>query len=334
MSKYRIAWWVNFLAVITLILVSLSIGRYYVPIDSVVRILWGKLLGLPLNSPSVYEVVILRIRLPRIILAFFIGGGLSMAGAALQSMFSNPLVSSDILGVSSGAGFGASLGILLVGNGIFSQILSLAFGILTVGAIYFLVRDSSKPVYVLVLSGVIISSLFQALISILKFVADPEDKLPVLTYWLMGSLSNASYHDMLLALPLLLTGITTLWLLRWRMNLLFLPTEELISLGTAVKRLKGFVIISSTFIVASSVAIGGIISWVGLIIPHIVRIFWGDNNQNVLPFCFLLGGAYLVFIDTLARTISPSEIPISILTALIGAPFFAFLLKRLYRGVL
>jgi iron complex transport system permease protein len=327
--KKSVLWGLAICLPVVLSLVALGVGRYTIPLDDVIGVLLTKAGFSDRQWQTVYETVLFKIRVPRILLALLIGGGLSIAGAALQGMFSNPLVSPDILGVSAGAGFGASLGIVLVGTGIFTQFMSLMGGLLAIALIFLLVgRGVSRAIYVLVLSGVIVSSLFNALISLMKFVADPEDKLPTITYWLMGSLSNVTYRDVAIALPLLVLGISTLFFLRWRINLLALPEDELKSLGIAVGRLKAMVMLSSTLIVATSVAVGGIIGWVGLVIPHIARMLVGSNNQQVIPMSFLLGASYLLIIDTLARSMSAVEIPISILTALVGAPFFAFLLKR------
>jgi len=275
------------------------------------------------------ETVVMNIRLPRILLALLIGAGLSIAGASFQGMFANPLVSPDILGVSAGAGFGAALGILFLGNGLGAQLLSLAFGLVAIVFTFFISgMKKEMPLYMMVLAGVVSGALFQALISLIKFVADPQDKLPAITYWLMGSLSTASYRDLLIGGPLILIGIIILYILRWRMNILSLSDEEATSLGINITRMKWIVIFAATLITASSVAIAGIIGWVGLIIPHIARMIVGNNNQYVLPASLSIGAVYLLLIDNLARSMTATEIPLSILTAIIGAPFFAFLLKK------
>jgi iron complex transport system permease protein len=308
---------------------ALGVGRYSIAFGDVVHLIVSKLIGRETTLPAVYETIVFQVRLPRVLSALMIGAGLSIAGAALQGMFSNPLVSSDILGVSAGAGFGASLGIILFGTGLGAQAMALVFGLFTIALIYLLIGGGAKPIYMIVLAGVIVSSLFQALISLVKFVADPEDKLPAITYWLMGSLSNITHRDVFMAAPLLIGGIVVLLLLRWRINLLSLPEDELKSLGISIGLLRALIIFSSTLIVAISVAMGGIIGWVGLVIPHISRMLVGSNNQHVLPMSVILGSSYLLLIDVMARSFSAVEIPISILTALIGAPFFAILLKRL-----
>jgi len=327
MKKWKIAlFWV---LPIIVALVSLGVGRFGVDLGQIVKILISPIFPIEQTWTQMEETVVMQIRLPRIILAFLIGGGLAIAGAAFQGMFGNPLVSPDILGVSAGAGFGASLGILIAGHGIAAQVMALLFGL---GAIIFTYLISgvkkSAPIFMLVLAGVVTSALFQALISLTKFVADPEEKLPAITYWLMGSLGTATYKDVYIAGPIILIGILILYALRWRINLLTLPEDEAKSLGISVTRLKWTVIFGATLITAASVAVAGIVGWVGLIIPHIARMIVGNNNQLVLPVSVSIGGAYLLIIDNLARSITATEIPLSILTAIIGAPFFAILLRK------
>ncbi|NIZ19767.1 iron ABC transporter permease [Spirochaetales bacterium BR151] len=321
-------WVVMALLPIVLGVAVLGFGRMQIAFSDVVGVLWSRVSGNGVSWPSVYEVVIFKIRIPRVLMALLLGGGLAVAGASLQGMFANPLVSSDILGVSAGAGFGAALGIIWWGTGLPTQMMALLGGLLAIFLVALLVGRGTRSIFVLVLAGVIVSALFQALISLMKFIADPEDKLPTITYWLMGSLSSVSYRDLQIALPLMGLSIGILWLLRWRINLLSLPEDELRSLGISVGLLKGLIIVSSTLIVATSVAVAGIIGWVGLVIPHMARMLVGANNQQVIPMSLLLGSSYLLVIDTLARSMSAVEMPISILTALIGAPVFALLLKR------
>ena len=310
-------------------LASLSIGRFNVDFITAIKILLSPIVSIEQTWTVMEHNVIMDVRLPRIILALLIGAGLSVSGASFQGMFANPLVSSDILGVSAGAGFGASLGILVFGNGYITQFFALAFGLSAI-AFMFSISGAKKtmPVFTLVLAGVVTSALFNALISLAKFVADPEEKLPAITYWLMGSLGTASYQDIGMAAPLILCGIAILNAIRWRINLLTLPDDEAKSLGLNVSHFKWLVIIGATICTASSVAVAGIVGWVGLIIPHIARMFVGNNNERVLPASMILGATYLLLIDTLARSVTATEIPLSILTAIIGAPFFAYLLRK------
>ncbi len=327
MKKWKTAlFWI--LPIIVAI-VSLGVGRFGVDLGQIIKILISPVIPIEQTWTQMQETVVLQIRLPRILLALLIGGGLAIAGAAFQGMFGNPLVSPDILGVSAGAGFGASLGILIGGQGIMAQAMALVFGIGAIVFTYFVSGvKRSAPIFMLVLAGVVTSALFQALISLTKFVADPEEKLPAITYWLMGSLGTATYKDLYIAGPIILTGILILYALRWRINLLTLPEDEAKSLGISVTRLKWTVIFGATLITAASVAVAGIVGWVGLIIPHIARMLVGNNNQLVLPVSVSIGGAYLLIIDNLARSITATEIPLSILTAIIGAPFFALLLRK------
>ncbi|MEK3763460.1 FecCD family ABC transporter permease [Solibacillus sp. FSL K6-4121] len=308
---------------------SLGIGRFEVDFVTVVKILGSHIFPIEETWTQMEYNVVMTVRLPRIILALLIGAGLSISGAAFQGMFANPLVSADILGVAAGAGFGASIGILLFGNGYVTQGLALIFGLAAIGFTYVIGGSGrNMPIFMLVLAGVVTSALFNALISLTKFVADPEEKLPAITYWLMGSLGTASYRDLWTAGPIILVGMLILLALRWRINLLTLPDEEAKSLGINVTRLKWLVIAGATLCTAAAVAVAGIVGWVGLIIPHIARMFVGSNNERVLPVSIALGGAYLLLIDTLARSVTAAEIPLSILTAIVGAPFFAYLLRR------
>lgn len=314
---------------IVIALSSLGIGRFEVDVVTVMQILFSHVFPIEQTWTQMEYNVVMQIRLPRVILALLIGAGLSISGAAFQGMFGNPLVSADILGVAAGAGFGASIGILLFGNSFTTQMFALVFGLAAIGFTYMIGGvGKSLPIFMLVLAGVVTSALFNALISLTKFVADPEEKLPAITYWLMGSLGTASYRDLWIAGPFILVGISMLFVIRWRINLLTLPDEEAKSLGISVGRLKWLVICGATMITAASVAIAGIVGWVGLIIPHIARMIVGNNNQFVLPLSLALGGSYLLVIDNLARSLTAAEIPLSILTAIVGAPFFAYLLRK------
>lgn len=327
MKKWIIA--LLWIVPVMIALLSLGIGRFTVDLPIILKILTSHVIPIEQTWTKMEETVVMQIRLPRILLALLIGGGLSIAGASFQGMFGNPLVSPDILGVSAGAGFGASLGILLFGTGFTAQIFALIFGLCAIG-FTFMIAGSKKgsPLFMYVLAGVVTSALFQALISLTKFVADPEDKLPAITYFLMGSLGTASYRDLFIGGPIILAGILILYLLRWRINLLTLPDDEVKSLGIPLTRLKWTVIFGATLVTAASVAVAGIVGWVGLVIPHVARMLVGNNNQHVLPVSISIGAVYLLLIDTIARSVTATEIPLSILTAIIGAPFFAVLLRK------
>lgn len=323
--KHILIWGVPLLIAVA----SLGMGRFEVDFATVVKILASHVFPIEETWTQMEYNVVMTVRFPRILLALLVGAGLSISGAAFQGMFANPLVSADILGVAAGAGFGASIGILLFGNGYITQIFALAFGL---AAIFFTYTiggvGKNLPIYMLVLAGVVTSALFNALISLTKFLADPEEKLPSITYWLMGSLGTASYRDLWTAGPIIVIGILILLAVRWRINLLTLPDDEAKSLGINVTSLKWLVITGATLCTAAAVAIAGIVGWVGLIIPHIARMLVGNNNERVLPVSLALGGGYLLIIDTLARTLTAAEIPLSILTAIVGAPFFAYLLRK------
>lgn len=328
MKKWQIA--LMWLLPIVVAVVSLGIGRFYVDPITIVKILTSQVFPIDQTWSNMEETVVMNVRFPRILLALLIGSGLAMAGASFQGMFGNPLVSPDILGVSAGAGFGASLGILLFGQGVTAQLLALVFGLLAILFTFFVAGNrKNAAIYMFVLAGVITSALFNALISLTKFVADPEEKLPAITYWLMGSLGTATYRDLSIAGPIILFGMLILYVLRWRLNLLTLPEDEAKSMGIPVTALKWAVIAGATIITAATVAAAGIVGWVGLIIPHVARMFVGNNNQFVLPVSLAIGSVYLLIIDDLARSLTATEIPLSILTAIIGAPFFAYLLRRM-----
>ena len=257
------------------------------------------------------------------------GMGLAIAGASFQGLFRNPLVGPGILGVASGAGFGACLGILISGHMIVVQGLAFAFGFLAVLAAYMISRlKTGTSLLMLVLGGVIIGALFGALIGIVKYVADPQDQLPTIVYWLMGSMAGASYHHLLVGAPPILIASSALLLVRWRINVLSLGEEEAQSLGINTQLLRWLIIIASTIITAAVVSLCGIVGWVGLVVPHIGRMLVGPNHKVLLPACVSIGAFALLLIDDVARAATAAEIPLSILTALIGAPFFAYLLRK------
>lgn len=306
------------------VLAAMCIGRYTLPVGKVIEILFH-----PGNIKGTEEIVVWNVRFPRTVMAMIVGAGLSCVGVSLQAMFANPLVSSHILGVSYSAGFGAALGILLCSNYLLIEASALIFGFAGMALTYFLSRKNGRSnTLMLVLSGVIVGSVFEALTSFIKYIADPEEKLPAITYWLMGSLAGASKSDLCKAVPMIGAAVFALWLLRWRLNVLSLPEDEAVSLGINVKATRLFVIAATTVIVAASVSFCGVISFVGLAVPHFARMIVGNDHRVLLPASVLMGGIFLIIIDTLARSITAAEIPLSILTALIGAPVFALLLHR------
>jgi iron complex transport system permease protein len=329
----RVAWLAMILVPLAALYVSLFVGRFTVPAADVARILASRLWPMTPDWPASVETIVLQIRLPRAILAMFVGAGLSVSGAAFQGMFRNPLVSPDILGVTAASGFGAALALLLSRGAFELELIAFLFGILGVGLTYLLARTyRSTPVLMLVLSGVIVAAFFSALLSGAKYLADPDSKLPVITYWLLGSLNGASMRSLSLALPPIVLGGAGLMLVRWRLNVLSMGDEEARSLGVRTDRLKGIIIICTTLITAAAVSVCGIVGWVGLVIPHLARMWVGPDHRALLPAACSIGATYLLLIDDVARTASASEIPLGILTAIVGAPFFAYLLRKTRGG--
>lgn len=321
-------------ALLALAAVSLALGPYPLSPAELLSVVVARLGGPPHGLAPAAETVLMDIRLPRVVAAVLVGAALSGAGATYQSLFRNPLVSPDILGVSAGAGLGAALGIYLGLPAVGIQILAFVFGMVTVMLVYVISRAvrAHEPVLVLVLAGVVMGTLAGACISLLKYLADPYDQLPAITFWLLGSLASVTGGDARSTLPLVLVGLVPLVLLRWRMNLMSLGDEEARALGINVGVLRTVFIAAATLITAAAVSISGVIGWVGLVIPHIARMLVGPDFGRLLPTALLLGAAYLLAVDDLARSIAALEIPLGILTAFLGAPFFLWLLARSRRG--
>lgn len=312
---------------------SLFMGRYPISPAEVIQVLYSYLSGNPLPDSMIDQSIIIGIRIPRALLAMLVGAGISISGAACQGMFKNPLVSPDILGVSTGAGFGAVFGILISSGTLCISVSAFSFGILSVLIVLFMGQvNRTRPVLTLILSGIIVSSIFTALISLVKYLADPYDKLPTIIYWLMGSFAKASYSDLQMICIPVIGGMFVLLMVRWRMNILSLGDEEARSLGEKPDLLRWVIIAAVTLITASAVTVSGIIGWVGLVIPHICRMLMGVDHKYLFPSSVLIGAAFLGFIDIIARTATPAEIPIGILTAIVGAPFFAVLFNRIKKG--
>lgn len=313
---------------------SLTLGRYHVSLEEIVTLFASKLGLSHAVLPENVSTVILNVRLPRLVAAVMIGAGLSMAGGAYQGMFRNPLVSPDILGASAGAGFGAALGIMLSKSVFVTQILALGFGLAAVLVTYTLAGRLRRgdPTLFLVLTGILVGTVFTSLISILKVLADPYDKLPAITFWLMGSLAAINRHDLMILAGPMVAGGLALILVRWHLNPLSFGEEEAQAMGAETGKLRVVVIGACTLITASAVSVAGIIGWVGLIIPHLARGMVGPDYRKLLPVSAVIGGVYLLLVDDLARLAGPLELPLGILTALIGAPFFMFLLTRTRRA--
>lgn len=307
-------------------LIGLSMGRMDIKISEII-LFFKNLIGGEQVDPLM-ESLIINIRLPRVLTALIVGGGLTAAGIAFQALFSNPLATPDILGVTSAASLGAVIGIILSLGTMGIQVLAMIFGLLSILITINLVKRDETSMIMLVLAGIIVSSLANALASLLKYTADPMDKLPQITYWLMGSFGRTSYKNLALAGPLILISIFVIYKMRWSLNLLSLSEDEARSLGINVKKTRLIFILAATFITASSVSICGQIGWIGLIIPHLVRLMVGSNNLYTLPLGISFGAGFMVLIEALSRTVSVIELPISILTAIIGAPIFIILMRR------
>ena len=315
---------------IFLFFASFLLGRYPIsPIDVINTILCPIFPQLEV-SPTITTIVF-EIRLPRIIAALIVGAALAMAGAAFQSIFKNPLVSSDLLGVSNGAGFGAALAIVLSGSNAVVQIFAFIFGLISVSVTYLISRAyKAGGILILVLSGVAISAFFNSLISAIKFVADPDDKLPEIVYWLMGSLASVTADKLIMISIPIIIGFAILIALRWQMNLLAMGDEEAQSLGLNPSRVRLLVIAGCTLLTSAAVSVSGVIGWIGLVIPHMTRMIVGPDNRILIPASLSLGASFLLLIDNISRAFISIEIPIGILTAIIGVPIFLYLLKKGY----
>ena len=314
---------------LVLIMAALCLGRYgQTPADTI-KILLSRVVPLPQTWEDGAENVVLRVRPPRIAAALLVGAALSISGTAYQGIFKNPLVSPDMLGVSSGASVGAAVAILAGAAAGMTQLGALAGGIaavvLTV-TIPKLMRNSST--LVLVLAGIIVQGFMNALLGLLKYVADPESELAEITYWQMGRISNTSTADVLAVLPAIGAGTIILLALRWRINVLSMGDSQAESLGVNIRLIRGLAVLCSTVVTACAVCISGVVSWVGLIIPHMCRMLFGPDNCKIMPMSLVVGASFLLVVDTLARTISSTEIPLSIITGFIGAPLYAWLLFR------
>lgn len=319
-------YFVSFGILIGISFAVLGIGRYNIGYADILSAL-GHLVGFKSELGDRILFVILEVRLPRVILAIFVGAALGMVGASFQSIFRNPLASPDILGVSSGAGFGAALALLLGLNIYFLTLFAFVFGILTLILTFIIARDSNNRIMI-ILSGIIISALFQSLIALLKYIADPQDTLPAITYWLLGSLAVSDIWQLVFCCAGMSAGGIVLFIYRWKHNLLMLDDIEAKSLGLNIARIRIVLIFASTLMVSCAVSICGIIGWVGLIIPHIARIISSSNTAIVIPLSVFIGAIFMVAIDTIARSVSSEEIPISILSAIIGAGFFLSILYK------
>ena len=316
-------------ALLALFLLSFVAGRYGVPLGQVVRILLSGMLPLEQTWTDNMAIAVLNVRLPRILLACLVGCGLSAAGTGYQTVFQNPMAAPDILGASSGACFGAALAILTGQGAVMITVFAFLASLLSVALVYLVGNHTrGNRVVNLLLAGIMVGSLFSACTSYIKLVADPTNQLPQITYWLMGSLSGTRMGTVKFAAVCMAVGLVPLLLLRWRMNLLTLSPDEARAMGVHTDRLRLAVILSSTVLTAAAVSVSGMIGWVGLVIPHLSRRIVGSDCRRLMPMACLFGAAFLLLVDNMARCLTATEIPIGILTAFVGAPFFIYLMVR------
>lgn len=316
-------------ALLALFLLSFVMGRYGVPLGQVVRILLSGVLPLEQTWTDNMAIAVLNVRLPRILLACLVGCGLSAAGTGYQTVFQNPMAAPDILGASSGACFGAALAIMTGQSAVMITVFAFLASLLSVALVYLVGNHTrGNRVVNLLLAGIMVGSLFSACTSYIKLVADPTNQLPQITYWLMGSLSGTRMGTVRFAAVCMAVGLVPLLLLRWRMNLLTLSPDEARAMGVHTDRLRLAVILSSTVLTAAAVSVSGMIGWVGLVIPHLSRRIVGSDCRRLMPMSCLFGAAFLLLVDNMARCLTATEIPIGILTAFVGAPFFIYLMVR------
>jgi iron complex transport system permease protein len=315
------------------VLVAFTVGRYPVTLAELIEVLVSRLGGRDATVSPAVENVVLLVRGPRVIAAALVGAALAVAGTAFQGIFRNPLVSPDILGASSGAALGAVLGIYFSLGVIGIEALAFAGGLVAVAAVYVIgsLLRSRDPILVLVLTGVVVGALLGAGVGLVKYLADPYNQLPAMTFWLLGSLAATTVSDLVPLAGAVAVGTVVLIALRWRLNVMSLPEDEARALGLATGPFRIAIIAAATLVTSASVATSGVVGWVGLVVPHLARALVGPDFPRLVPTAALLGGGYLLFIDTIARTAAPVEIPLGILTAVIGTPFFIWLLAGMQR---
>ena len=315
---------VGVLLIILPIIISvlcLGMGRLNIPISDIIKYFKG------LEIPANYKLTIENIRIPRIISTMVVGASLPLAGLIFQSYFSNPLATPDTLGVASGSCFGAALGILFSFNIFGIETMAFVFGIITVVLTGITGMKRSESKQTIILAGIIVGSLFQSLISFVKFIADTDTQLPSITFFLMGSFQSVGRQTLLVSVPIVVICIAVIFLLRWRINLLTIDDDVVKTMGVNITMLRIIVIIAATIITAISISMAGQVGWVGLIIPHFCRMLVGENHTRLVPFTISIGICFMVIIDTISRSMFAAEIPISVLTSIIGAPFFIYMLR-------
>ena len=308
---------------------SFLIGRFSISIETVWDIIRSKFVEVEPYWEETLETVVVQVRLPRILLAILVGGALAVSGASYQTLFKNPMVSPDILGISAGAGLGAALAMIKNGPWWQIQLSALVFGIVAVAITYTIGNIFGRQnITVLVLSGVIVSSFFQALLSIVKTLADTDNQLPSITFWLMGSLGKSSNRDVLIVLPVIMISLLLLFVFRYSIDVLAAGEDQALTMGVNVPLVKFVVVLASTILTVVSVSVCGIIGWVGMVVPHMARMIFGSSYPKLLSSSFLMGGLFLLFVDNIIRGIERVELPLGVLTALIGTPIFVLLISR------
>ena len=326
--KHRRTVGIMVLCLLLSILASFTLGRYPVSVGELLGVLGSKLgFDVDVFWTTQVEAAVWNIRLPRVILSVLVGACLAAAGGAYQGVFQNPMASPDILGASAGAGFGAALAILLGASSVGITLGAFAASLVTVALVFTVSRHArGDRVLGLVLAGIMVSSLFQSGTSFLKLVADPNNQLPQITYWLMGSLSGAAWGDITFVLLPILAGLIPLLLLRWQLNVITIGDDEARAMGVNPQKVRLGIVICSTLVTASAVSVSGMIGWVGLVIPHMMRRVVGSDYRYLMPASMLGGGIFLLIVDNVSRNLTVAGIPIGILTAFIGAPFFLWLI--------
>lgn len=320
---------VLFALLLILILVCLCMGKYSISPEECIKIVFGRLFGIDGMWDVMDENLILGVRLPRVMATVIVGASLALSGAVYQSVFKNPLVSPDFLGVSSGACIGAAIAILMSMTSMLVQVFAFLGGILAVGltmAIPGILRSESNVM--LVLAGIIVGGAMSSVLGFIKYIADPETQLAAITYWQLGSFAYVDIRGIMNVLPLSLIAAAILIAMSWWINVLSMGEQEARSLGANLSLLRGLCIVCSTVLTAGAVCISGTIGWIGLVMPHFGRMMVGSDNRILLPASCLVGGIFMLIVDTVTRIIGPAEMPVSILTGIIGAPFFAWLLYR------
>ena len=315
------------------IIVSLVLGRYPIPPVEAFKMLAAWVFPIEPSWTYQMETLFFNVRLPRILMSMLVGCCLAAAGAAYQGTFQNPLVSPDILGASQGAALGAAIGILMHFGGTGVSIMAFCFSLLSVLLVLLISRRAKgNHMLVVVLAGVMVSSLFSAGVSYAKLVADPTNELADITYWLMGSVTGATMKQVARVFPIMAVGLIALYAMRWKINVLTMGDDEAATMGVDARRIRLVIILASTLVTAASVSVTGMIGWVGLVIPHLSRMLIGCDYRTLLPASMLMGATFLLIVDDISRLATAAEIPIGILTAFIGAPFFLYLITRKRRS--